>query len=234
MLPPVGAREIDELAGGEGGLQPLLRLGVELPAGLGDRGVLAEQVAQGALPRRLPMPSDSLPARGAPEPPRPPSPPPRPPRRARRCRPPGTGFPLRSHATGGAPQQELQIHGEVLELLALGVAHDRPRLAIGLDRNPLLVPTDRLRLLGQRRRGGRRSGSHPRAPMPARGTGRIHGDIFSGNPLDHSRHSLARADADADHSVPRLALLGSVVSERTRRVPESPKGCPRATAPRWG
>ena len=49
------------------------------------------------------------------------------------------------------PQQELEVHAEVLELLALGVAHDRPRLAVGLDGEALLVPADRLGLLGQRR-----------------------------------------------------------------------------------
>src|SRR5919108_422106 len=30
----------------------------------------------------------------------------------------------------GAPQQELQVHAEVLELLALGIAHDRPCLKV--------------------------------------------------------------------------------------------------------
>ena len=49
-----------------------------------------------------------------------------------------------------AAQQEFEVHTEVLELLALGVAHDRPSLAVWLDGHPLLVPADRLRLLGQR------------------------------------------------------------------------------------
>ena len=39
---------------------------------------------------------------------------------------------------------------EVLELLTLSVAHDPARLRVGLDGEPLLIPADRLRLLGQR------------------------------------------------------------------------------------
>jgi hypothetical protein len=49
-----------------------------------------------------------------------------------------------------APQQKLEVHAEVLELLALGVAHDRAGLRVALERQPLLVPPDCLRLLGQR------------------------------------------------------------------------------------
>src|SRR5205823_14505508 len=48
------------------------------------------------------------------------------------------------------PQQELEVHAEVLDLLALGVAHDRDRLGIGLQRDPLLIPANRLGLLGER------------------------------------------------------------------------------------
>jgi ketosteroid isomerase-like protein len=59
----------------------------------------------------------------------------------------------------GAPQQELQIHGEVLELLPLCVAHDGLRLAIGLHRQALLIPAERFCLLGERRaETGERSG----------------------------------------------------------------------------
>src|SRR2546421_2191690 len=47
--------------------------------------------------------------------------------------------------------QELEIHAEMLELLALGVGHDRLRLRVGLERHPLLVPAAGLRLFGQRR-----------------------------------------------------------------------------------
>jgi hypothetical protein len=39
----------------------------------------------------------------------------------------------------------------VLELLALGVAHDGQRLGVGLHREALLIPADRFGLLGQRR-----------------------------------------------------------------------------------
>src|SRR5687767_6243009 len=46
-------------------------------------------------------------------------------------------------------QQELQVHAEVLHLLVLRVLHDRARLAILLDREALLVPADRLRLLDE-------------------------------------------------------------------------------------
>src|SRR5256885_16693685 len=58
--------------------------------------------------------------------------------------------------------QELEVHPEVLELLALRVRHDRLRLGIGLECHPLLVPADRLRLFGHRR-------DHPgeRAPLGA-------------------------------------------------------------------
>jgi len=49
------------------------------------------------------------------------------------------------------PQEKLEVHAEVLELLALRVAHDGPRVGVGLDRQSLLVPADRLGLLGQRR-----------------------------------------------------------------------------------
>jgi hypothetical protein len=38
----------------------------------------------------------------------------------------------------------------VLELLALRIAHDRSRFAIGLDREALLIPGDRLGLFGER------------------------------------------------------------------------------------
>jgi len=48
-----------------------------------------------------------------------------------------------------APQQELEVHREVLELLALRIAHDRLRLAISLDCQALLVPTERFGLLGE-------------------------------------------------------------------------------------
>src|SRR5689334_17665142 len=51
---------------------------------------------------------------------------------------------------GGMPEKELEVHREVLELLALRVAHDRPGLAVGLYGEPLLVPADRLRLLLER------------------------------------------------------------------------------------
>src|SRR5262249_15072924 len=46
--------------------------------------------------------------------------------------------------------QELEIHAEVLELFALRVAHDCDRIGIGFDCQALLVPADRLGLLGQR------------------------------------------------------------------------------------
>jgi len=49
-----------------------------------------------------------------------------------------------------AAEQELEVHAEMLELLALGVAHDCAGLAVGLDGHSLLVPADRLGLLGQR------------------------------------------------------------------------------------
>src|SRR5205085_1640058 len=48
-----------------------------------------------------------------------------------------------------SPDQELEVHAEVLELLALGVGHDRLRLRVALECHSLLVPSDRLRLFGQ-------------------------------------------------------------------------------------
>src|SRR5205823_2431971 len=48
-------------------------------------------------------------------------------------------------------QQELEVHAEVLVLLADGVVHDRPRLRVGLDSQTLLIPADRVRLLRERR-----------------------------------------------------------------------------------
>src|SRR6187551_411872 len=53
--------------------------------------------------------------------------------------------PLRLAAAEG-----LEVHREVLELLALRVLHDRPGVGILLDIQALLVPADRLRLLDQR------------------------------------------------------------------------------------
>src|SRR5262249_29491049 len=60
---------------------------------------------------------------------------------------------------GGAAQQELEVHRKVLELLALRVAHDRPGVLVGLDRETLLVPPDRLGLLLKR---GAETGEGPR------------------------------------------------------------------------
>lgn len=48
------------------------------------------------------------------------------------------------------PQQELQVHAEVLKLLLLGVLHDRPRASVLLDRNKLLAPISRLGFFHQR------------------------------------------------------------------------------------
>ena len=52
-------------------------------------------------------------------------------------------------------EEELEVHGEVVELLLLRVAHDRRRLLVALDRQPLRVPADRLGLLDQRRADAR-------------------------------------------------------------------------------
>ena len=94
VLPAVRAGEVDELARGERGRQALARLVVDQrPGRLGDRRVLAQQMAHDAAPLRLPMPSECCPRAARRAPRRPRRPPPRPPRRARRCRPPGTGCP---------------------------------------------------------------------------------------------------------------------------------------------
>ena len=92
----------------------------------------------------------------------------------------------------------------MLELLLLRVLHDRLRLLVLLDGEPLLVPADRLRLLGQR-------GDHPRerprlgatAPPAARGTGR--------SPWTPSSHLRRTANADSGarrRSVPEVPAAG--------------------------
>ena len=153
MLPAERAGEVDQLARGERRLEPLARLVVDaLPVLLGDRRVLAQEMAHDAVPFRLPIPSDVLPATS-------------------RAACGGTldrGLlgrlavlddvavleqdPLRDLAPQrDRAQQELHVHAEVLELLALRVAHDRVRFAVRLDREALLIPADRLGFLGQRR-----------------------------------------------------------------------------------
>ena len=151
MLPAVRAGEVDDLAGCERGGEPRARLVVDqLPAGIGDRRVRAEKVVHLAAPRMPPMPSDPRRSRLGAEPPSSPE-------AASAASPCSTMSPgLEEHALGDLaparrpPQQELEIHAEVLELLTLGVAHDRGGLGIGLDREALLVPADRLGLFGQR------------------------------------------------------------------------------------
>jgi hypothetical protein len=49
-----------------------------------------------------------------------------------------------------APREELEVHGEVFELLLLGVLHDRPGLWILLERETLLIPANSLRFLDER------------------------------------------------------------------------------------
>jgi hypothetical protein len=61
VLPALGALEVDQPARGEAGLQAGARLLVDqVPAGLGDRRVAAQQVGGGhhAAPRSEPMPSE--------------------------------------------------------------------------------------------------------------------------------------------------------------------------------
>ena len=95
-----------------------------------------------------------------------------------------------------AAQQELEVHAEVLELLALRVAHDRPRLAVGLDREALLVPADRLGLLGQR---GAQARERPRLGRQL--LGRL---VVLVEPIAASCHAaVARRDYGADRSRPR-------------------------------
>src|SRR6476661_9354697 len=58
-------------------------------------------------------------------------------------------------------EQEFKIHSEVLEFLLLRILHDRLRRTVLLDRDALLVPANRLRLLDER-------GNHARE-RPRRG-----------------------------------------------------------------
>jgi hypothetical protein len=46
----------------------------------------------------------------------------------------------------GATKQELEVHAKVLELLTLRVLHDRLRVLVFLESDPLLIPADRFRL----------------------------------------------------------------------------------------
>jgi hypothetical protein len=63
---------------------------------------------------------------------------------------------LEQHALTGdaplrrAPEQELEVHREVLELLLLRVRHDRLGVVVLLDVHALFVPVDRLGFLDQR------------------------------------------------------------------------------------
>ena len=123
----------------------------QLPGRVGDRRVRAKQVVHRDAPFRLPIPSE--PAGSSWRRPRL-----RLPDSASAASPCSTmspgwkSTPSRDLAPARRPpQQELEIHAEVLELLALRVVHDRGGLGVGLDREPLLVPADRLGLLGQRR-----------------------------------------------------------------------------------
>ena len=105
----------------------------------------------------------------------------------------------------GTAQQELQIHAEVLELLPLGVAHDRPRLGVRLDRHALLVPADRLGLLGQRRAQPREGPGLARATLAA-------GSWYWSKPTAASCHANGRPDTRG--TPPRR--LESLTSERDR------------------
>ena len=150
------AGEVDELARRERRRQTLARLLVEHVQPPSVIGACAQEVVHRQAPLRPPMPSEPSPRRR----PRPRAPRPRPPRRARRCRRAGRGCPVGDLAPAGrAAQQELEVHAEVLELLAHGVAHDRRRFGVRLDGKALLVPADRLGLLGQRgAQAGERAG----------------------------------------------------------------------------
>src|SRR5256885_15079670 len=76
-------------------------------------------------------------------------------------------FAQHSPPFGFAAGQELERHREVLELLLLGVLHDRLGLRIALERDALLVPTNRFRLL-LKRGGEAREGPNLLAQLPWR------------------------------------------------------------------
>ena len=146
------------------------------------RRVAAQESERSRLdPARPPMPSE--PSSG---PARVPSPHPRtpPPRRSRPLDDVALleEDPLRDRAPGRRlAQQELEIHAEVLELLSLGVAHDRAGLRVGLDREALLRTSRSLRPpLSATRTSARTSSSRPAARQVARGTGRIPSDLLVG------------------------------------------------------
>ncbi len=150
VLPAVRAGEVDEPARGQRAREPLARLLVDrVPARVGDRRVPAQQVVAHRAPLgcrcRASRPAGrgrrSVVARRRP---------PRRPRRARRCRPPGRARRGRSRATRASAAAGTRGPSEVLELLADRVGHDRARVGVRLDRQALLVPADRLGLLGQR------------------------------------------------------------------------------------
>src|SRR5438034_7282925 len=61
-----------------------------------------------------------------------------------------------------AAEQELEIHSEVLELLVLSISHDGARFPVLFQRQTLLIPGNRLRLLDER-------GNHTRERTGLRG-----------------------------------------------------------------
>ena len=178
---PCGPEKSTSLRAASAGVEPLARLLVEhAPAGVADRRVSTKQMVHRCAPLRPPMPSD--PSSKLPPAPAPPL--------LERLRlrllavlDDVTGLeqdPLRDLAPRRrAAQQELEIHREVLELLALGVLHHRDRLGVGLDRQALLIPADRLGLLGQRRAQARERPRRRRAArQAARGTDRSPSDLL--------------------------------------------------------
>ena len=207
---PSGPAKSTSLRAASAGVEALARLVVDqLPAGLGDRRVLAQQMAHRRAPLRLPIPSDSLPAQ----------------RLAARRRaldapssassPCSTMSPVleqdalaRSRATAACGAAGTRGPCEVLELLALGVAHDR-RAPRGRPRRRAAARTSRSPRppRSATRTGGRTSASPAAARRAARGTGRIP-SILPGRRVRRDLPTLgARSPVRANVSPARVPVV---------------------------
>ena len=180
MLPAEWAGEVDDLACREGRTEAAASLPVDqLPARVADRCVRAQEVVHLGAPFRLPIPSEPAASSWLADSPSAPlsasasSP-------CSTMSPGWNSTPFSDLAPARGPaKQELEVHAEVLELLALRVAHDRQ---LPLDRSRLRGAAHTTRsprpLPSATRTNGRMSASRQTAPRVARGTGRIPSDLL--------------------------------------------------------
>ena len=222
---PCGPGEVDELARGERGRQALARLVVDqLPARLGDRRVLAQQMAHARAPLRLPMPERRRCRRAARRAP------PRPRRRLLL----GLLAVLddvavleqdalrRSRATAGVRRsRNSRSMQKCLNSSPCASRMIAARLAVGLDGEALLVPADRLGLLGQRRAQAR---ERPRLGRQL--VGRL--VVLVGR---HARHAIDRSRGVSRTGVrnrPARSASARASPRWSRRSGRSPRPIPAA------